>query len=405
MHTLSFTLQQHTPLIHFQPHQDGATLRATEVKPKLDRYLIDMVFKNNFDEVKQFMNGYEKSKEGLIRTSFEKGYNALNYKLSITANPDDIEITPIDNDTRFPCFFGNMGVSDTESRKQFSLCRQPVLITIRSYHKTLLEVIEKEAPNFFARNNFGTRQTKGFGSFYIHSSDKLFELPGLYSYFVSEAMSTDFRKVFEDIELVHKVVRSGINDKGRGGRTLFYMKPLIWQYFRSKGIAWEKRKIKKEFYDNILHSQEGDYSEITDQDNWPLFYTGKSYKIIKDLMGLSSSENWRLPYNVEITKESGDIDRMNSPYFFKPILINNKFRIYIDFNFFNKGFLSAEFKISNGRSSFPLQTPDQFDIDDFFEWCLLKADINSLIGDEYSETAKAGKIISIFRQLRNNIII
>ena len=39
MYKLEFTLKQHTPLIHFQHDQAGATLRATEVKPKLDKFL------------------------------------------------------------------------------------------------------------------------------------------------------------------------------------------------------------------------------------------------------------------------------------------------------------------------------------------------------------------------------
>lgn len=36
---ITFTLKQHTPIIHFQHDQEGATLRASEVKPKLDRFL------------------------------------------------------------------------------------------------------------------------------------------------------------------------------------------------------------------------------------------------------------------------------------------------------------------------------------------------------------------------------
>jgi len=38
---LCFKLKQHTPIIHFQADQKGATLRASELKPKLDRFLID----------------------------------------------------------------------------------------------------------------------------------------------------------------------------------------------------------------------------------------------------------------------------------------------------------------------------------------------------------------------------
>ena len=35
-----YHLKAHSPLIHFQYDSNGATLRATEVKPKLDRYIL-----------------------------------------------------------------------------------------------------------------------------------------------------------------------------------------------------------------------------------------------------------------------------------------------------------------------------------------------------------------------------
>ena len=40
MEVLKVTLKQHTPLLHFQPNEPGATLRASEVKPKLDKYIL-----------------------------------------------------------------------------------------------------------------------------------------------------------------------------------------------------------------------------------------------------------------------------------------------------------------------------------------------------------------------------
>lgn len=40
MYKIEFKLKQHTPLIHFQHDQHGATLRASELKPKLDKFLI-----------------------------------------------------------------------------------------------------------------------------------------------------------------------------------------------------------------------------------------------------------------------------------------------------------------------------------------------------------------------------
>ena len=43
---IKFTLKQHTPIIHFQSEQAGATLRATELKPKLDKFLKKYAFNN-----------------------------------------------------------------------------------------------------------------------------------------------------------------------------------------------------------------------------------------------------------------------------------------------------------------------------------------------------------------------
>ena len=50
MKQLTFTLEQHTPMLHFHASQQGATLRATDVKPRFDRWLIEKVWKNDFDE-------------------------------------------------------------------------------------------------------------------------------------------------------------------------------------------------------------------------------------------------------------------------------------------------------------------------------------------------------------------
>ena len=78
---LEFTLRQHTPMIHFQSDQAGATLRATELKPKLDRYLIEKTFHNNYEECKQYLVGYTNKNENALRKKYEEeGFRALDYK-------------------------------------------------------------------------------------------------------------------------------------------------------------------------------------------------------------------------------------------------------------------------------------------------------------------------------------
>ena len=68
----SYTLQASTPLIHFQHSEPGATLRATEAKPKLDRFLK----RKAKNEIK---------KSWLIGES-----EALNYKMRIVSRSSSI---------------------------------------------------------------------------------------------------------------------------------------------------------------------------------------------------------------------------------------------------------------------------------------------------------------------------
>lgn len=119
MYKLEFTLKQHTPLIHFQHDQAGATLRATEVKPKLDQFIIEKLlmeqnirfdyYEPQTDGSKKFINAREafkrETKEPITEIqkkwaswSVGKGKNehvALDYKLSIIqkSNPVSYLIT------------------------------------------------------------------------------------------------------------------------------------------------------------------------------------------------------------------------------------------------------------------------------------------------------------------------
>ena len=52
MQILKVTLKQHTPLLHFQPNEPNATLRASEVKPKLDKYIIEQIGGGSYEKVK-----------------------------------------------------------------------------------------------------------------------------------------------------------------------------------------------------------------------------------------------------------------------------------------------------------------------------------------------------------------
>ena len=77
MNQLTAILKQHTPMIHFQHNESGATLRASEVKPLLDKFILTKLGNGDIREGRL----YAKKNNWLIDN--EKNY-ALNYKLSIS---------------------------------------------------------------------------------------------------------------------------------------------------------------------------------------------------------------------------------------------------------------------------------------------------------------------------------
>ena len=85
---LEFKLEQQTPLLHFQHTQQGATLRATEVKPRFDRWLVQKVWNNQFQSCKTFLVGYDPNNPDALERKFAEGYRALNYKMRIVPGND-----------------------------------------------------------------------------------------------------------------------------------------------------------------------------------------------------------------------------------------------------------------------------------------------------------------------------
>ena len=92
MYKLEIKLKQHTPLIHFQYDQEGATLRASEVKPKLDKFILTRLGKEHgYAADKAYDAGKEIAKQyGWL---VGKGdHPALDYKVSIESSKRVMEL-------------------------------------------------------------------------------------------------------------------------------------------------------------------------------------------------------------------------------------------------------------------------------------------------------------------------
>jgi len=384
---LTFKLKQHTPIIHFQPDQKGATLRATELKPKLDEYI---------------------RKLKIVETNFKKYYeknNSLPYKVTISTDETSIKK---EIKKSFPCFWGNMGDGP---KKKFIYYQQPFEVTFFSFYKEIIETIEQYFQKFLFITNFGTRQSKGFGSYYIDPSDSRYELIGGnndYKFTVNtvaadtnhQNISIKFEQLFEHINLFYQTIRSGINIKG--GRNKMYFKSLLFMYAKTKGWTWDKKAIKEKFVPKTeLDRQKRDHANDLDG---PLFYESDDKFLLRDLLGVAAAQKYD-SYRFEIKHDEGNnIQRFKSPITFKPIETGpGIFDIHIltfpiPRNMFNETFKINKLNSNEIVDSITLNTPSSFDLNDYLEFAIREIDLTNHAGNNNAPNFRT--ISSIYGQLK-----
>lgn len=333
---LTFTLKQHTPIIHFQHDQKGATLRATEVKPKLDRFIIQkMGGKANMD--KSWFNDYERE--------------SLCYKLKI----EDLDNRPINQRS----FGGFRLITETIDDPATGLPKKAVssnvlTVTIACLNNELKNTLEIYLPLFFAITNFGNRQNKGWGCYYHENHNdwnnlmNCLKTSGEVVYIHNQNVNTnDFSQFYSSkiIGDVWKPLKSGVNLYNRDGRQTRYIKAHSFKYLGEKQLRWDKRWMKLELnrmIDNrTLPAQlignnapnniggntsntnkcQNNFFNANNWDNDP----EDSFRFVRAMLGLAEHIEFRAQqgyvYQVIIKSDEG-IDRFKAPVTFK--VFNNK---------------------------------------------------------------------------------
>lgn len=334
MHQLQFTLKQHTPIIHFQHEQDGATLRATEVKPKLDRFII------------QQLGGIDNCREQHSEWFISSKHNALKYKIKITpiSKPKYIDLiqmeTFYDNekgkmdfirgkDGSFPTFFGNMMKaedfqSDETPYKKMSYYEN-LKLDIICFNQKLKKGIEDNIVEFFFTHNFGTRQSKGFGSFTVDKSTILLKRP--YLEFIKP--EDDIASVFKVINYYHLRLKSGVNfssyDRRNNIQKCHYKEAYIKEFIRNEktGYEWDKRWMKEEFFPIPKNTSDKRYVRAL---------LGLSYDYKFTTRTNPCNKTTKVPTNIAFNlslDNTNEVQRIMSPILYKPIFINNNWRVYI----------------------------------------------------------------------------
>ena len=370
---LNFTLKQHTPIIHFQSDQSGATLRATELKPKLDRFLLENV-------------------EGIPFRENANGSKSLDYKVIIVPK-NSIEIFDIapeykhfnykkkEEETRtlpFPTFFASIDKEWKEKSKKikFSLTNNH-LLTIITFNENLKSAIEKNISLFFYLHNFGMRQSKGFGSFTIENGEIDDKIINSHYYIdidinylnrliyqenkrtlkFNKELSSKFLEpitpsyennylLFKAIDLFYKTLRSGINFNK------FYFKSLMFLYAKERlNTQWDKKLFKSTFLlPKYINEQTQKHNNSNCKDI--LTYSTENKYLLRDCLGLSTiqeynySREYRNSEKFTIRHPSTDLKKLDrfkkeeinpnsmvrfqSPLLIKPILIKPQtYRVFL----------------------------------------------------------------------------
>lgn len=346
MSKLKIELKQNTPLIQFQGEQYHATLRASEFKPKLDKFLIKKTFNDDFDRYNKYLIGY---KEGKVKSDFN-GKEAFNYKLKIIVNDNNqLEKKPILSRDRLPLYFANMG---DDGEKNWRVTYSNITLEFFSYNKEILRKIAIDLPAFLMRNNFGQRQSKGYGSFYINDNlkytldneEKRYMGRTLESIKPKIILKLNVEEPFKEIEKFHKKLRNE------------YIREYIKNKYKHSNLKFidVKQEIKDIFKEDNKEVGEG--------------------IIVKDLLGLAVEEDWG---DFKIIKENEEIKRMKSPILFKPIRNGgNKYTIYIEISDELVELSKESFIIRNSVNNKYINATvaDYFDVNEFIMFAIKKYD-------------------------------
>ncbi len=330
---LVYKLKQQSPMIHFQYDEDGVCLRASEVKPKLDRFLTERLLAEKGPGGESWQPWKDEEYQAWYgKGSVADGHEpALCYKMKIT-QPDS---KPVISDDIPGAYFGNMG----KNHKYSVFYSDSVNLEIICFQEKLRKFINEYIDLFFLCTNFGTRQNKGYGSFVIEGKEdpKRLKVLGKRIWVIRD--NQDDGKptpALKDIANVYAIMKSGINLTKVNPNKPNYVKGFLFKYFLEPSLRDSKKYRKRE----IIKSDKAFVKEKIvckndDRQSQHPQPTQPTYRYVRGLLGINDGVNYktygRMVYNkpegiptvtINVKNDSmerGDIERFASPITFKVI--------------------------------------------------------------------------------------
>lgn len=396
---LDVTLKQYTPLIHFQGDEDGACLRASEVKPKLDRFVVEYLERQGTPLPAAWKLSVPESGEILH-------HPALQYKMRFEGIGSK-EVSSNYKDKKraneiHPLYFASMGdeTSDVWDENGVSKVKgvfypDGVRMSIISVkHPDLLALLEKLIPPFFLLHCFGNRSNKGFGSFsaqmiagkrvrkwtpeqllaYLPNSCKAL----YYAEYAPEDQSgLNAKTRLDDIQGISAIMKGGMNYStyNRGDvDTPYYYKGAIFKYFmEDQKVAGrsEKAKIKRD----ILPCPEED-KLVSERYGKKPFKPDDRFFYMRGVLGIGQTFEYRRNSKNSLSHRSGKVTiegsekgsdgkpviaRFENPVHFHPY---DSYLLLIPQEIPEKMF-GAPFDLKAKNRQGTISLPSEFDLDDF----------------------------------------
>lgn len=385
MYEAIFTLRQETPIIHFLHDQPGATLRATELKPKLDKFILGNFKEINpkaaiafEDTIKRLQKTVEENKPSLYQirveapntapqfsyfesrfTRNEEGYlhEFLKKKFS---KPEMKIVQPS------PFFANNDKRKDGEKGKMEKweeirlgiFYSEDIKIHLKTWDSELHDLIQVALPLLFCVENFGMRQSKGFGCFRETSvSNEVFHQSVRKAFVFSKrkALPNSIEAIFKSIDDTYKLLRNkaGANNNNPNEPS---EASAIRDYFEEQNppIEWEKWLIT---------------NQLVSEDDYKPENEVRFVRALLGLPGLHDYPQSREKVKVQIADNSAGekAERYRSPILFK--IFNGGLYLLakdVDSRMLGRefSFFVGENKDTNPRKT-ALSTPNDFQIVDF----------------------------------------
>lgn len=345
---ITLALEAQSPMIHFQAREPGATLRASEVKPKLDRFLIGKLEKQ-LGKTREELFEDKYCKPFFLPAPAGQKVFALAYSMqifcekpptvvvihndrSLTKNNPAYDPTVVPD---YPLYYANSGVKEPEEQR-LGVVSAPTVF-IRCFVPALRELIGAYLEEFFLVTNFGTMQSKGFGSFapkgYKPDVQQI-------SRYLKEATGTnicllmqgrpgktpcDFSNHFRRIECFYHLMKSGYNNAHKDPKTgkqqidKLTKKPIppeyehsyLFQYMHDLGLNNEKAWMKENKISPVFSSVPRPAAPPCTQ---PARY-------VRALLGTAGNVSYLKGGGgrMSVTISSKEFARVPSPIFFKII--------------------------------------------------------------------------------------